>query len=118
MEFSENYLNSNVILLGDLNDNLTDQLENNVFEIFLDDIEIYRFADMGIAIGNNSNWSWGNGSSHLDHILVTNELFDEFENPDSKAETILIDDYLQFGWQEYEDNISDHLPVGLKLKFN
>ncbi|HHE39029.1 MAG TPA: hypothetical protein ENL20_10730 [Candidatus Cloacimonetes bacterium] len=115
---SENYLNSNVILLGDLNDNLTDQLENNVFEIFLDDIEIYRFADMGIAIGNNSNWSWGNGSSHLDHILVTNELFDEFENPDSKAETILIDDYLQFGWQEYEDNISDHLPVGLKLKFN
>ncbi len=114
---SENYPNDNVILLGDLNDNLTDQLENNVFEIFLDDIENYQFTDMEIAMGDNSDWSWGNGSSHLDHILMKNELYGEFEDPASKVETILIDNYLQFGWQEYDDNISDHLPVGLKLKF-
>jgi len=114
---SENYQSENVILLGDLNDSLTDQLENNVFEIFLDDNENYQFADLEIAIGDNSNWSWGNGSSHLDHILITNQLYDEFEDPNSKVETILIDNYLQFGWQEYDDNISDHLPVGLKLMF-
>jgi len=115
---SENYPAENVILLGDLNDRLTDSMENNVFAVFLDDFENYFFTDTEIAGGDDSNWSFDDGDNHLDHILITNELFDEFENSVSEVQTILIDEFLQFGWQEYDDNISDHLPVGLKLAFD
>ena len=114
----DNYSSDNVIVLGDLNDLLTDPPVSNVFEIFIDDSSNFLFADMGIAMGNSANWSWGNGSAQFDHILISNELFDEFDNSASKIETIQIDDYMQFGWQEYQENVSDHLPVALKLKFN
>ncbi|SVD40514.1 uncharacterized protein METZ01_LOCUS393368, partial [marine metagenome] len=53
--------------------------------------------------------------SHLDHILITNELFDELDNSD--IQTIKIDEYLDGGWNEYDQNISDHRPVALKLDF-
>jgi len=113
-----NYPLDNVIVLGDLNDLLTDSPSSNVFEVFLEDESNFLFTDMGIALGSSANWSWGNGSAQFDHILISNELFDEFDNSASKIETIQIDDYMQFGWQEYQDNVSDHLPVALKLKFN
>ncbi|RLC50102.1 MAG: hypothetical protein DRZ79_04940, partial [Candidatus Cloacimonadota bacterium] len=107
-----------IIVLGDMNDILTDPPNSNVFEIFIEDENDFLFADMGIAIGNSANWSWGNGNSHLDHILITNELFDEFDYSESEIETIQIDNYMEFGWQDYASKVSDHLPVALKLKFN
>ncbi|MBC8386761.1 MAG: hypothetical protein H8E13_01765 [Actinobacteria bacterium] len=48
----ENHLNDMVIVLGDLNDELIDIEENNVFQIFLDNPEQYRFTDMDIAEGS------------------------------------------------------------------
>ena len=115
---NDNYPQENVIVLGDMNDILTDPPNSNVFEIFIEDENDFLFADMGIAIGNSANWSWGNGNSHLDHILITNELFDEFDYSESEIETIQIDNYMEFGWQDYASKVSDHLPVALKLKFN
>ena len=118
-EYIENNLaDKNVILLGDLNDNLTDNLLNNVFQDFLNDSSNYLFADMIIAEGDSSNWSFPSWPSHLDHILITNELFDEFSNQSSEIETIRIDDYLSGGWDMYDSNISDHRPVALKLHFD
>lgn len=111
-----NFPNERVIVLGDLNDILTDEPVNNVFQAFFDDAGNYLFADMNIALGNSSNWSYPTWPSHLDHILVTNELFDELENDGSNIETIKIDEYLASGWWEYESNISDHRPVALKIK--
>ena len=111
-----NFPNERVIVLGDLNDILTDEPVNNVFQAFFDDPAKYTFADMNIALGSSSNWSYPTWPSHLDHILITNELFDEFENTGSDIECIRIDDYLSGGWWEYESNISDHRPVALKIK--
>ncbi len=111
----ENFPEENVILLGDLNDDLTDNPQNNVFQMFLNDPENYVFTDFGIASGSSSNWSYPNWPSHLDHILITNELFDEFEDNESEISTIKIDDFLPNGWSEYDANISDHRPVALKL---
>ena len=74
--------------------------------------------DMNIAAGSVSNWSFPTWPSHLDHILITNELFDEFENFGSSIQTIKIEDYLDGGWNEYETYISDHRPVGLRLVFD
>jgi len=113
-----NFQNDNVIILGDLNDILTDNIENNVFQMILDDSDNYHFADMDIAQGSSSDWSYPTWPSHIDHILITNELFDELENTSSDIQTIKIDEYIDGGWSEYDQNVSDHRPVALKLLFN
>ncbi len=111
----ENFDSQNVILLGDLNDLLTDDEPNNVFQVFLNDPFSYQFTDMVIAEGPSADWSYPSWPSHLDHIMITNELFDDFEDPESEVMTIRIDDYLENGFWEYESYVSDHRPVGLKL---
>ncbi len=113
----DHYSNDKVILLGDLNDILTDSPANNVFEVFIDDLDNYFFADMGIAEGSNSNWSYPTWPSHIDHILITNELFGEYINDGSSVETIRLDDYFS-SWYGYDNNVSDHRPVGVKIKTN
>jgi hypothetical protein len=112
-----NLPNENVIVLGDLNDILTDAVANNVFQMIINDTENYLFADMGIAEGSSSDWSYPWWPSHIDHILITNELFDEFVNGGSAVQTIKIDEYMEGGFDDYYENISDHRPVALKLEF-
>ena len=112
-----NFSNKRVIILGDLNDELTDLTPNNIFNEIITDNENYLFTDMQIAQGNSNNWSYPTWPSHLDHILITNELFVDFQNPHSEISTIKIDDYMS-SWYHYESNISDHRPIGLKLNSN
>ena len=114
---SAHILFEDVIITGDLNDEIQEPEALNVFWDFLSEPQEYLFADMEIAQGNRSYWSWGNGGSHLDHILITNELFDEFNNPQSDIQTIIVDDFLPDGWQQYSSEISDHRPVAIRLKF-
>jgi len=119
----ENYINEyledlNVIVLGDLNDELNDEESVNVFQNFIIDSTNYKFVDMDIAYSSSSNWSYPSWPSHLDHILITNELFDEFENEVSLVQTIRLEEYFDNGWIDYEKYISDHRPVGLSLKLN
>lgn len=111
----ENYPNNKVIILGDLNDILTDNESNNVFLPFLDKPESYLFADMEIARGNDEFWSYPWWPSHIDHILITNELFEAISDNNSIIETIQVDNYLRGGMYEYDDIISDHRPVALKI---
>ena len=119
----ENYINEyledlNVIVLGDLNDELNDEESVNVFQNFIIDSTNYKFVDMDIAYSSSSNWSYPSWPSHLDHILITNEIFDEFDNEGSSVQTIRLEEYFDNGWTEYENYISDHRPVGLRLKFS
>ena len=109
----ENLSNEKVIVLGDLNDDISESYPNNVFQDVINDSNNYQFVDLSIAQGNSSEWSFPNWPSHLDHILITNELF---EGVDSiVANTIKIDDYMNGGWIEYDQNISDHRPVAMKI---
>lgn len=105
-----------VIVLGDMNDILTDSPENNVFQVFTDDTDNYWFADTEIAVGNSSEWSYPSWPSHIDHILMTNELFDDFGSAGSEVQTIKLDEYFSEGFEEYDYYISDHRPVALKIK--
>lgn len=113
-----NFPTVNAIVTGDLNDILTDNPQNNIFQAYFDDEENYLFADNEIAQGAASGWSYPSWPSHLDHMLITNELFDDFENEGSEIATILVDNYLANGWEEYDAFVSDHRPVGLKLEMN
>lgn len=110
------YPNSNIILLGDLNDLLAESNpDNNVYAAWTDDSTHFTFADMDIATGPSSGWSYPSWPSHLDHILVSNELFDELDAPSTAVEVIKIDDYFPNGWSGYDANVSDHRPVGIRF---
>ena len=67
------------------------------FKNFIDDDTNYLFADMLIAQGNSMNWSYPTWPSHLDHILITNELFADFQNFNSHVSVIRIDNYMGGG---------------------
>ena len=104
------FFDKNVIVLGDFNDDIAES-DNNIFMNFINDIDNYDFSDMYIAEGPSSDWSFPNWPSHLDHILITNELFSDTIN----VMTIKLDNFLIGGWSKYENYISDHRPVGIKL---
>ena len=112
---NQNHSNDNVVVLGDFNDLLIDPSSDNIFQQVLDDSLNYTFADMAIANGGSANWSFPSWPSHLDHILITNELLNELNN--GTIETILIDNFFSGGFFQYDAAISDHRPVGISLGF-
>ena len=113
-----NFADLNVLLVGDLNDRLTDTDTNNVFTPYFDDSENYKFVDYEIAVGNSTGWSFPSWPSHLDHILITNELFDEYAHEDTVIEVIKLEEYITGGWNMYDNDITDHRPVAFKFKLN
>lgn len=112
---SENLINENHIILGDLNDEITDDEENNVFRYVINNLDKYIFADYEIAIGDSNLWSYPSYPSHLDHIIINNKLFEYYYNNGSVCETILAEKYFNGDLKTYDDFISDHRPVGLRL---
>ena len=108
--------NTNVILLGDLNDQLSDPEAENVFQIFLNQPNKYKFADQEIAVDEKADWSYPYWKyrGHIDHILISNELFDEFESAEVK--TITIDKFMEGGDDARYKYITDHRPVVLKME--
>ena len=100
---------SKVIVLGDFNDLLIDN--NNVFSPFLSDMNNFYFTDFSIANSSNEFWSFPSWPSHLDHILITNELFNYVVD----TQTVLVDWSLNGGLSAYDAYVSDHRPVMLKI---
>lgn len=97
----QNLSNKAVIVLGDFNDEISST--NSPFQNFKNDASNYRFADMTIATGSSSNWSYPSWPSHLDHILITDELFDYLGNVQTvKPESCV---------SNYYNDVSDHRPV-------
>ena len=105
----ENFSDFNVIVVGDFNDNLID--DENVFIPFLTDSTNYMFTDYSIAQGNSFQWSFPTYPSHIDHILVSSELFDNVYN----TEVLLIDQWFFDGFSDYNLFVSDHRPIVLQL---
>lgn len=105
----QNHPNDNVVVLGDLNDEITDTGKDNVFKIFIDDSSQYKFADSSLALEKNSKyWSYPSRPSHIDHILITDELFDNLHSTYSYV--------LKSCYRNYPSNISDHYPVCVVLQ--
>tara|TARA_B100001250_G_C19692406_1_gene740931 strand:+ start:193 stop:1071 length:879 start_codon:yes stop_codon:yes gene_type:complete len=115
-ELLENYISTNLqytnlVVLGDFNDDITDTYSNNVFKSFLDEPDIYKFSDITIANESSNHWSYPSWPSHLDHILITSQLF----NDSTITQTILVEKLFERGWIDYDQYISDHRPVGIKI---
>ena len=90
---------------------------DNVFNVFLENPDEYLFTDFSMAEQNNywQYWSYPSWPSHLDHIIISNELFNDYEKTTSTCNTILVDETLFTGWENYDEYISDHRPVGISL---
>jgi len=98
-----------VIILGDYNDIISgDTPETNVFFNLVSATSEYLFTDMNIAQGIALGWSYPSYPSHIDHILVTNELF-------SRVDTTMVLKPEQC-YTSYFNNITDHRPVEIILK--
>lgn len=104
-----------VIIVGDMNDELTDPAAGNVFADFLDDPDHWRYADLPIAEDPGAQWSYPSWPSHLDHILVNEHLIDELEAADTVVRVLPVAGYFS-SFSKYDANISDHLPVMLQFK--
>ena len=103
------------MIVGDLNDEIQESADRNVFQNFINAPAEYKFIDMETANGSQYYWSYPSYPSHLDHILITSELFDEFAEIESEVKTIRIHDELEGGWNVYSGKISDHLPVAWRF---
>lgn len=102
------YPDQEVILLGDFNNIISmSPHEENVLYNFIEDHQNYQFADMEIALGDTASWSYPSWPSHIDHILITNELFDNI----IQTQTLPLDKCNP----QYLHEISDHRPVILQL---
>lgn len=106
-----------VVLLGDLNDDITEPESKNVFQAFINDVDNYQFADMDIATGSNKDWSYPSWPSHLDHILISGELINRFDRGKGSVKTIKLDEFFDGGFSAYDENITDHRPVVIKLPY-
>ena len=110
-EYIDTYFSDqNVIVLGDFNDDIAEN-NNNIFIDFINDSDNYFFSDMHIAEGPSSEWSFPSWPSHLDHILITNEVF----NNSLDVKTLKLEDDIIGGWGVYNNHISDHRPVRISL---
>lgn len=99
-----------VVVLGDWNDDITQPEGNQVFTNFVNDATNYKFADMAIASGSNANFSYQSSQyiSHLDHVLITNELFTNL----GEVRTVLFSTCES----QYKTSVSDHYPVIMRLQ--
>ncbi|MCB5259778.1 MAG: endonuclease/exonuclease/phosphatase family protein [Candidatus Cloacimonetes bacterium] len=120
----EEYIDTNhpddkVIVLGDLNDQIQEPEDTNVFLPFLDKPDEYYFATMPIALNPTLNTvSYPRYNSILDHILISNELFEDFNVGGSFCNSIRVENFdIIGGLSVYYEKISDHRPVGIRLHY-
>ena len=111
-----NFADRAVIILGDLNDLLTDPPAGDVFAVFKNDPDEWLFVDMPIAEDPKALWSFPGWPSHLDHILIDADLFAAFTEAGQPARVVPLHEFIGGGWSSYDDAISDHLPVVINLK--
>lgn len=101
-----NLSNERVIVLGDFNEEIYPTTSSS-FNNFITDNENYAFSTMDQAVSENSldksYPNWGPYGSHIDHILMTNEWFDQFQ----QSYTLSLDQCSNY----FDDKVSDHRPV-------
>jgi len=103
---------SNIIVLGDWNDDIKDKPGEHCFEPFIQDDRFY-FTTREIAFDiNQASYPKEPYISFLDHILVSEKLLPKGSEYD--VQTILIGKSMG-GYEIYEEFISDHRPVMLSF---
>lgn len=105
-----------VIVLGDFNDRLGEPPATDVFAALDSRPDRFYFVDTDLALhGGAETVSYPPYGSHIDHILITSELFPAFFTTGSDVQTLTVEGFLPNGWFEYDALVSDHRPVYTRL---
>lgn len=100
-----------VMMLGDYNDEILSlSASENPYLNFINDPLNYTFADMKIAKGSALWWSYPSYPSHIDHILISNELNTSLDT------TFVVK--VSPCYPDYENILSDHRPVEAIFRLN
>jgi endonuclease/exonuclease/phosphatase family metal-dependent hydrolase len=94
-----------VFIVGDFNDRLSDAPDDNVFTVFLDDGQNYEFLSQQLQ--DDGDYSFIPWNTLLDHILITADLQDDYAGGSIQAAPL----DLQITEYDYEQEVSDHRPV-------
>lgn len=92
-----------IVIVGDWNDELTDEPRWNVFEPLIDSPETYRFLTLERELEGDHTYI--PFEAMIDHILITTDALDEYGA--GVTEVLAIDDAMP----AYRDLVSDHRPV-------
>jgi len=112
----ENLDDRRIVVVGDFNDRLEEPPATNVFAEFLAWPGSYLFADMPTAVQpSGATVSYPKSQSHIDHVLISDELFVAYLRGKSFARVVAVDRTMLDGWSAYERILSDHRPVLLHL---
>ena len=105
-----NYPDDKIIILGDFNDDVDGSINTgheSTYKVFVDDQANFKVLTYNLS--QNGGYTFPSSSSFLDHIIISNELFDEYV-PNS----ILIEDPRSY-IPNYSNTTSDHLPISARL---
>ncbi len=92
------------IVAGDWNDEVDDPSQLNAFTVLIDDSLNYRFLTAPLA-GKIDAASYPRYGSLIDHILISQDAFDEYQG--GQIKTLRLDDEVS----DYLNEVSDHRPV-------
>lgn len=103
-------IDTNWVVVGDWNNDIAGMSKANPYYNLWADSGEFAFETYSMATDvSDYNDSYPSWPSFLDHILVTEPLFDEADR--GKTETLRVDDY----FPSYFQIISDHRPVFIRL---
>ncbi len=105
-----NYAHDNIILLGDFNDDVDTSINTgseSTYKSFVDDA--VSFKALTYSISQAGAVSFPNSNSFLDHIIISNELTNDFV-----GNSITIEDPRAY-ISNYINTTSDHLPVSARF---
>ncbi|MFD2514497.1 choice-of-anchor J domain-containing protein, partial [Pontibacter locisalis] len=111
------YANANLILLGDYNDDIDMSVvgTNNVstYKMFVDDNDNYIPLTYELSTTGAVTYESSSFASFLDHLIISNELEDEYIENSVKIESQLLELIGNF-----RSTTSDHLPVSARFYLN
>lgn len=105
---------ANLVLLGDLNDELLTSITPGMpspYENFVSDPTDYRFLTMPLEIDGTCTYCGGSQTSTIDHVLVSDELFDAADRGSTERMSTVLT-----GISGFLSNTSDHVPVFTRLQ--
>ncbi len=95
-----------LVVMGDFNDKLTDPAQDNVFIPMIEDP---RYSLLTMPLARAGAFSYPTYRAMIDHIVVSAATLEQL--PELGTEVLRLDQE----WPQYQDLISDHLPVDTHL---
>ncbi|MBF8964016.1 choice-of-anchor J domain-containing protein [Pontibacter sp. FD36] len=109
------YPNMNLVLLGDMNDDVDVSVVNNLpssLETFVND-EDFKALTYDLSTTGAFTYAGGSYQSFLDHIIVSKSLTDEYID-----ESIAIENQFLNSISSFRTTTSDHVPVSARFTFS